>query len=31
MDVLLTAVFFLGALLVGAVVLYVLIGDDDDV
>ena len=30
-DVLFTLIFFLGALLVGAVVVYLLIGDDDDV
>ena len=30
-DVLVTMVFFLGALLIGAVVMFVLTGDDDDV
>ena len=30
-DVLLTVIFFIGAVLVGAVVVYLLIGDDDDV
>ena len=30
-DVLFTLIFFIGAVLVGAVVVYMLIGDDDDV
>ena len=30
-DVLVTAVFFVGALMVSAVVMYVLMGEDDDV
>lgn len=30
-DVLVTMVFFLGALLIGAVVMWILTGDDDDV
>lgn len=30
-DVLFTLIFFIGAVLVGAVVVYLLVGDDDDV
>ena len=30
-DVLFTLIFFLGAVLVGAVVVYLLVGDDDDI